>query len=129
MARVRRAATEWVALIEQWRDSGLIMPAFCHARGLNPGTMSGWVYKRTRRRALEKARIAAAAPPAHDRVRPTATPAFQPLQVAGATMEDEAPIRTGVEVVLGPTRRDVVAPGFDAETLRRVVTVLEERPC
>jgi hypothetical protein len=129
MARVRRAAAEWVALIDQWQDSRLSMPAFCQQHGLNPGTMSGWVYKRTHRRALEEARREAAAPPAHDRASPTATPAFLPVQVAEAVVKDEAPIGTGVEVVLGPGRRVVVSPGFDAETLRRVVAVLEAQPC
>jgi hypothetical protein len=39
------------------------------------------------------------------------------------------PDRTGVEIVLGPGRRIVITPGFDSETLRRVVAVLEDRPC
>jgi hypothetical protein len=37
--------------------------------------------------------------------------------------------RTGVEVVLGMGRRVTVEAGFDPETLRRVVAVLEGRPC
>ncbi|HEY2157419.1 MAG TPA: hypothetical protein VGH33_17455, partial [Isosphaeraceae bacterium] len=51
-------------------------------------------------------------------------PAFLPIQIAHVV-----PDRTGVEVVLGPGRRIVVEPGFDPETLRRVVAVLEDRPC
>jgi hypothetical protein len=34
-----------------------------------------------------------------------------------------------VAVVIGSGRRVVVGPGFDSETLRRVIAVLEGRPC
>jgi hypothetical protein len=36
---------------------------------------------------------------------------------------------SGVEVVFGEGRRIMVETGFDAETLRRVVAVLEDRTC
>jgi hypothetical protein len=56
MARVRRPAAEWAELIDEWHASGLSLPAFCERNGLNFGTMSGWVYKRTHKDALEEAR-------------------------------------------------------------------------
>ena len=52
----RRQAAEWVELIDQWQASGLSLPAFCEQNGLNAGTMSGWVYKRTHKATLEQAR-------------------------------------------------------------------------
>jgi hypothetical protein len=125
MARTRRGAAGWAALIDEWQDSGLSLPAFCERRGLNPGTMRGWIYKRGHRRAIDQARREAHAGRAPDEEAPA--PTFlpvrltEPLPVAAA-----AP---GVEVVLGPTRRVVVTPGFDPETLRRVLAVLEGRPC
>jgi hypothetical protein len=125
MARRRRPAAEWAALIDEWLDSGLGLPAFCERRGLNPGTMRGWVYKRGHRRAIDQARREAHAGRATDEAAPT--PTFLPVRLT-----EPLPIATagpGVEVVLGPTRRIAVAPGFDPETLRRVVAVLEGRPC
>jgi hypothetical protein len=56
MARARRPAAEWAALIDEWHKSSLGLPAFCQRRGLNSGTMQGWVYKRTHKDALERAR-------------------------------------------------------------------------
>jgi hypothetical protein len=35
MARIRRQAAEWAALIDQWRQSGLSLPAFCQQQGLD----------------------------------------------------------------------------------------------
>jgi hypothetical protein len=121
MARIRRGAAGWAALIDDWRDSGLSLAVFCERRALNLGTMQGWVYKRGHRLAIEQAREA------HDEQAPGEDPssAFLPVHLAEAT----ATAGPGVEVVLGPGRRIVVAPGFDTETFRRVVAVLEDRPC
>ena len=124
MARVRRPAAEWAALIEAWHESGLSLPAFCQRRGLNSGTMQGWVYKRTHKDALERARpeeITAEDPPA------AAT--FVPVRLIGAERGHEGTSGSGVEIVLGAGRRVAVGAGFDPETLRRVVAVLEDRPC
>ena len=125
MARRRRPAAEWAALIDEWLDSGLSLTDFCERRGLNLGTMRGWVYKRGHRRALDQARREAHAGRATD--GEASAPTFLPVRLT-----EPIPIATagpGVEVVLGSSRRIVVAPGFDPETLRRVVAVLEDRPC
>jgi hypothetical protein len=114
---------EKVALIDQWRRSGLSLPAFCGPRGVNPKTMSGWIHKPAYRAAIDQARSEAATPQVPDQ----AEPAFLPVRVAEA--QAHTPGRAGVAVVIGSGRRVVVAPGFDAETLRRVVAVLEGRSC
>jgi hypothetical protein len=94
--------------------------------------MQNWVYKPALPRAVEEARrqARAAEPPRADRPPPPdQAAAFLPVRIAEPTARDEAPARTGVEVVLGSGQRVVIAPGFDPETLRRVVAVLEGRPC
>jgi hypothetical protein len=124
MARVRRPAAEWAELIDQWHASGLSLPAFCERNGLNFGTMSGWAYKRTHKDALEQARRQAGV---GDDTSPAA--AFVPVRVLEAEPGWEGAGRSGVEVVIGTGRRIAVAAEFDAETLLRVVAVLEGRPC
>jgi hypothetical protein len=128
MARIRRQAAEWAALIDQWRQSGLSLPAFCQQQGLSRGSMQNWVYKPELKRAVEDARRQAQR---HVVESPAsaAVPAFLPVRVVQAVAESEVADRSGVEVVIGPTRRVVIKPGFDSETLRRVVAVLEGRPC
>lgn len=61
MTRRRRPVAQWAALIDEWQDGGLSLPAFCEGRGLNPGTMQGWVNRRGHRLAIEQVR-----PQAHD---------------------------------------------------------------
>jgi hypothetical protein len=127
MAYVRRQAADWARLIDQWRQSGLSLPAFCQRHGLSRGTMQNWVYKPSLKHALEQARLQARPadmPGLGSPVPDDHPPAFLPIQIA-----DGVAASTGVEVVLGPGRRIVVEPGFDPETLRRVVAVLEGRPC
>jgi hypothetical protein len=134
MAHVRRQATDWAALIDQWRLSGLSLPAFCRLHGLSRGTMQNWVYKPALKRAVDEARRRARATPAdpgHADGPPHSepSPAFLPVYVAESTPAAPPAPRTGVEVVLGSGRRVSVEAGFDSETLRRVVAVLEGRPC
>jgi hypothetical protein len=128
MARIRRQAADWAALIDQWRQSGLSLPAFCQRHGLSRGSMQNWVYKPELKRAVEDARRQvqghAVEPPAA-----AAVSAFLPVRVVQAVAGNEVADRSGVEIVIGPTRRVVIKPGFDSETLRRVVAVLEGRPC
>ncbi|HEY1435509.1 MAG TPA: hypothetical protein VGG65_09045 [Thermoanaerobaculia bacterium] len=128
MARVRRPAAEWAALIDEWHASGMSLPAFCQRRGLNTGTMQGWVYKRTHKGAIERARGEACDADVLGE-GPSAAAAFLPVRVVGAESGHEGTGRSGVEIVLGVGRRVVIEAGFDPETLRRVVAVLEGRTC
>lgn len=132
MAKVRRHAAEWAKLIDQWRQSGLSLPAFCQRHGLKRGTMQNWVYKPSLKRAAEEAgrqgRPTEIPLPASPTL-PEPSPAFLPIRIAEAGAADRTTGPTGVEVVLGPGRRIAVAPGFDPDTLRRVVAVLEGQPC
>jgi hypothetical protein len=132
MAKVRRQAAEWARLIDQWRASGLSLPAFCSQQGLKRGTMQNWVYKPSLKRAVDQARIQAGAaetPHLDPPSLPQPSPAFLPIRVAEVVATSSVPDRTGVEVVLAAGRRIVVGAGFDPETLRRVLAVLEGRPC
>ena len=58
------------------------------------------------------------------------TPQFLPVAVLGSTAANHSQaVSATIVVVLPGGSRIVVTPGFDAETLRRVVAVLEDRPC
>jgi hypothetical protein len=127
MARCRRGAAEWTALIDEWKQGGLDLPEFCRRRGLSRGTMQGWVYKTPLKRAIEAARRQGSGEAAPAEPPPSA--AFLPVRFA----EDAVPRRpadhAAIEVILGGGRRVTVGPGFDEETLRRVVIALESGPC
>ena len=126
MARVRRQAAEWAAIIDQWRQSGLSLPAFCQRHGLSRGSLQNWVYKPELKRAVGAARRESQAP-VGEPPAPAAVPAFLPVRIVQADAGSKASDGAGVEVVIGVGRRVVIGAGFDAETLRRVVAVREGR--
>jgi hypothetical protein len=81
--------------------------AFCARHDLAPARFYHW------RRVLERR---AAEEPA----------AFVPVQVVADAVPAQA---SALEVVLTDGRAVRIAPGFDAATLRRLLAVLEGRPC
>jgi hypothetical protein len=98
---------QWRRWINQWRASGLSVRHFCDRRGL--ATASFYYWRRVlERRAAEKAAVV-------------------PVNV----VVDAVPAQSSaLEVVLANGRAVRVAPGFDAATLRQLLTVLQEgRPC
>ena len=105
--RNERKEQQWQRWIAQWRASGMSVRAFCDRHGLTTPSFYAW------RRVLQQ--------------RATEKAAFVAVQVVA-----DAPPAQGsaLEVVLADGRAVRVAPGFDAATLRQLLTVLEgEGPC
>jgi transposase len=135
MKRHRRGAAEWAALIDEWHASGLELPEFCRRRELSRGTMQGWVYKPALKQAIETARRkgmghATKASQRSTPVEANPSPAFLPIRLTETIAVAQPPTdRAAIEVVLDAGRRVAVSPGFDEETLRRVVLALESKRC
>jgi hypothetical protein len=98
---------QWQRRIEQRRASGLSVRAFCARHGLATASFYNW------RRVFQRRAVAE-------------QPAFLPVQVVADAVPAQA---SALEVVLTDGRTVRVAPGFDAATLRRLLDVLEGRPC
>ena len=102
-ARDEGKERQWRRWINQWRASGLSVRHFCDRGGLATASFYYW------RRVLDRhAAEQAAVVPVH-------------------VLVDAVPVQaSALEVVLanGPVVR--VAPGFDAGTLRQLLTVLQE---
>jgi GTP cyclohydrolase III len=96
--------------------------------------MQGWIYKTPLKRAIEathrqgSGKIAKPAPGATLAESPPAV-TFLPVRFAQATVTRHPADHAAIEVVLGGGRRLAIRPGFDEETLRRVVVALESEPC
>ncbi len=100
MNRQRWTADQWRDVLEQQRQSGQSVPAFCAERGLKPSTFFAW-----RRRLVGAAE--------------SAGNGFVELM----TRRDEASA-PGLELVLARGVVVRVGQGFDADLLRRVVETL-----
>src|SRR5437867_4484981 len=106
----------WLDLLGLWQQSKLSVRAFCRRHRLSEPSFYSW------RRTLRQ-RGLIGQDPADDAVK-VQTPAFVQVSVdAGAA----AP--KSIEVVLAQGRRLRVRPGFDVNTLRQLLRVLEEPAC
>lgn len=133
MARRRLRAAEWAVLIDDRERSGLTLPEFWQRRGLSCGTMQGWIYKPALKRAIEDVRREGrvkGGTSSQEGKSPAPSPAFLPVRSAEVTAPSPEPTdQAAIEVVLRGGHRVAVGPGFDQETLRRVVAALELDPC
>lgn len=105
----------WRRMQRQWHRSGLSVRAFCAEHGLAEASFYAW------RRILDQ-RDRESTQRSGDEVAADDTPVFVPLRVIDASA------RTALEVVLERGRVVRVLRGFDATTLRQLLTILEEEP-
>jgi hypothetical protein len=111
-------AAYWTRILAEWRHSGLTQAEFCRRRGLALHTFRDWCYRRLPGR-LSSDRPAS----------PGATPQFLPVRLIATANEAPQHAHRSIEILLEGGRRVAVTPGFDADTLRRVVDALESPSC
>ena len=108
----------WRDAILRWQRSGQTIRAYCDNHGLSEGSFHAW-----RRTIAERERQAAGVPVVDGAGD---LPAFVPLRVTGTPAASSS--ISPLELVLGQGRVIRVPPGFDANTLRNLLVVLEEEP-
>jgi len=113
MAHGRREL--WIGRLGQWRESGLTARAFAARIGVKQGTLVKWKYRLAREQSARPDGLSSSRPVEFVELSTT---------VPHATVETSD---TRLEVVCEGGRSVRVPRGFDAESLRRVVDVLERR--
>ena len=120
MAITKPTLGSWPSLIARWKLSGLTQAEFCAARHLPP-TFRYHLYKPSRRSGSDRSLAA---------THSAAAPLFLPVVRSPAPQPGLVPPATSpIQVILSDGLRVAVAPGFDPETLRRVIDVLGRPPC
>ena len=109
----------WNALLSEFRRSGLTHAEFCQRRGLSIHSFRKHLYQNSPLKTAPRDR-----PPAV-----SAAPVFLPVTLLPDPSPAIAVSRQPLELLLDHGRRIAVAPGFDPQTLRQLLAVLEERPC
>jgi hypothetical protein len=121
MPQSRTVDLRWNAILNDFRRSGLTHAQFCLVREIPIHTFRKHLYQ-------SRTPKPGSAP---SKVRPSANANHHFLPVT--LLPDPAPTipvsQPHLELVLPNGRRITIAPGFDAETLRRVIDVVEERVC
>ncbi len=111
MSKPRDPAKErfWRHTLEQFHASGLSVAAFCRLHHLPPGSLYAW-----RRTLADRDRQAAAAD----------LPQFVPVLLPAPAGTNDAP--AAFELLLPQGRVLRVPASFDADSLRRLLAVLEQ---
>jgi len=114
----------WRRTFRQWRRSGLSVRAFCAEHGLGEPSFYAW-RRIVAQRDQESAPRVRARPERDSAVLANDdAPVFVPLRVIDVSTQ------VALEVVLERGRVVRVLRGFDVDTLRQLLAVLEEeRPC
>ena len=137
-----RSLPEWVALIDEWRQSGLKQPEFCRLKGIKPSTMQSRLYKTPFKQAIEAYRHQLTLaqgpelPSSQNSSLPQTAPSHHSSAPHSSSTTHFVPVRFNepialrndpslIEIILDSGRRIAVKPGFDQDTLRRVVVALE----
>jgi transposase-like protein len=106
----------WRDVIRRHKRSGQTITEFCHEHHLCESSFHAW--RRTIAERDQQTKHTPMRVGNSDKL-----PAFVPLRLSPAP---ETPKTSPLEVVVGSNRVIRVSPGFDAVTLRRLLTTLEE---
>jgi hypothetical protein len=120
-AKAKREA-HWREVLERWRRSGLTKTKFSRRERISPDVLAWWQAEIHKRDQVRQHRAPAARP------RPGGAPgysAFLPVRV----IQPPPPPSTAALEVLASGRVVRVRPGFDAETLGRLLATLEGCAC
>lgn len=118
---LRRQALEdrWRGILDAASHSGLTQSEFCRRGGISLARYFWWKRKIAPRDGMVQAKRAR-----------RSTPVFLPVRVvASDSLACDRKSGDALEVILGRGRRVVVHPGFDTETLQRLIEMLEQPPC
>lgn len=122
---------QWRERIEAWRRSGQTQQEFCRTHGLAAGSFSHWKTELVRRddlRASVRAASTAAAAGGDCQERSPEALGWSEVRWPAAS-PDGVQDGGGFEIVLPRGWSVRLGPRFEAEPLRRLLSVLEERPC
>ena len=108
----------WNALLNEFRRSGLTHAEFCHRHGISIHAFRRRLYQ-----------TSAPKPTPADPLPSDSADHFLPVTILPDPIPATTASRQPLELLLDNGRRIAVAPGFDPQTLRRLIAVVEERPC
>jgi transposase len=117
--RIRTVDLRWNALLNDFRRSGLTQAEFCRRRQISLHSFRKHLYLPSPSQPT----------PSDDRSPANPDHHFLPVTILPDPIPSITASQPHLELILSNGRRIAVAPGFDPQTLRRLISVVEERPC
>ena len=119
MSRSRTIDLRWNAILNDFRRSGLTQAEFCRRRQISLHSFRKHLYQPSPSKPA----------PSDDRSSASADHHFLPVTILPDPIPSITASQPHLELILSHGRRIAVAPGFDPQTLRRLIAVVEGRPC
>jgi hypothetical protein len=119
VSRSRTIDLRWNALLNDFRRSGLTQAEFRRHRQIS---------LRSFLKHLDPP-LPSNPAPSDDRSSASAGHHFLPVAILPDPILSITASQPHLELILSNGRRIAVAPGFDSQTFRRLITVVEKRPC
>jgi hypothetical protein len=121
MPRTRTVDLRWNALLNDFRRSGLTQAEFCRRRQISLHSFRKHLYPPRPSTTLPA--------PCDDRSTASPDRHFLPVTIRPDPAPPTITSCTHLELILPNGHRIAVAPGFDPQTLRQLIAVVEPRPC
>jgi hypothetical protein len=119
MPRSRTVDLRWNAILNDFRRSGLTQAEFCRRREISLHAFRNHLYQPRPSKPAPSDNRTSAGPHNH----------FLPVTILPDPIPSTTASQPHLELVLSSGRRIAVAPGFDDQTLRRLIAIVEESPC
>jgi hypothetical protein len=119
VSRSRTIDLRWNALLNDFRRSGLTQAEFCRRRQISLHTFRKHLYHP----------LPSNPAPSNDRSCAGADHHFLPVTILADPIPSIMASQPHLELILSNGRRIAVAPGFDPQTLRHLIAVVEEHSC
>jgi hypothetical protein len=135
VSRIGPIDLRWNAIVNDFRRSGLTQADFCRQRNISLATFRYHFYKPASSKPAHSYKHSPASPgsskPARgDKHSPaSADHSFLPVTIVPDPILPSAASQPHLELILSNGRRIAVAAGFDTQTLRRLIALVEESPC
>ena len=151
MSRIRPIDLRWNAIVNDFRRSGLTQADFCRQRDISLATFRYHFYKPASSKPAHSDKHSPASPgsskSAHSDKHSPASPGlskpargdkhfpasadhcFLPVTILPDPILSSTASQPHLELILSNGRRIAVASGFDTQTLRRLIALVEESPC
>ncbi len=151
MSRIHPIDLRWNAIVSDFRRSGLTQADFCRQRNISLASFRYHFYKPASSKPALSDKHSPASPtsyksargdhqsstspgspkPVPSDARSSASPDhhFLPVTILPDPILSITASQPHLELILSSGRRIAVAPGFDTQTLRRLIAVVEERSC
>jgi hypothetical protein len=119
VSRSRTIDLRWNALLNDFRRSGLTQAEFCRRRQISLHSFRKHLYQPVPSNPTSSDGRSSASADHH----------FLPVTILPDPILSIPASQPHLELILSNGRRIAVAPGFDPQTLRRLIAFVEEHPC